>query len=240
MGNFIGKTEITFTIFAIIVGLYFTHFADFLRVALIKRKKIKLCLPHIFMTITVLLAAIQFIWSFDTMQFNVWSHNRYFNELGNFIFILINSISFYLIGQFLHPDRDDIENEIYEEEVNNQMKFSAIKFYQFNKRYVYIIMIFYLIWTSLSNLSNKYSQDSISLQLIIKSVLVILLIAGLVLRKRTKLDYIIPIASTIILLFYLLVKGYSDFKLLESEDKVHNIPALNFKKSNTSIGIPYC
>lgn len=239
MGNLIGKTDITFTIFAIIVGLYFTHFADFLRIAIIKRREMKFCIPHILMTTTVFFAAIQFIWSFDTLQFNSWFHDSYYNELGNFLFILVNSLSFYLIGQFLHPDREDLTKNIYMEEVNSQIKFSVIKFYQLNKKYVYIIIIFYLLWTSFSNMANKYSQDSIGKQLTFKLLLVLLLIVGLFslkkVKKSTKLDYCIPICCTAVLLFFLLVKGHNDFELLNSADRIQNIQTPTFKNSNSSI-----
>jgi hypothetical protein len=224
MGNLIGKADITFSIFAIIVGLYFTHFADFLRITIIKRRELKFCFPHILMTIAVFFAAIQFIWSFDTLQFNIWFRDSYYNELGNFLFILVNSLSFYLIGQFLHPDREDLTKEIYMEQVNNQVKFSAIKFYQLNKKYVYIIIIFYLAWTSFSNMTNKYSQDSLGKQLTLNFFLVLLLMAGLVSGKKTKksnkLDYYIPICCKAVLLLYLLVKGHNDFKLLNSADRI--------------------
>lgn len=192
------------------------------------------------MVLTVLLAAIQFAWSYDDLQFNKWCNTPYYQELFNFIYILFLSVILYLFGLLLHPSSEDLKMSKYQGEVSgkkiNELKtkkpntqskitFLADLFYQSNKINLYKLIIMYLLITLLSNKFNIYSKDSFVVQFIFKLILVLIISFAVILEKYKGkyprfvkiVDILIPFLCIITLLIYLTVVGESNYNKMQKK-----------------------
>lgn len=224
LGHHLDKLDIIFSMFAILIGLYFTHLVDSIKLLFTSNLKFKFSLAHILTTITVLFAAIQFIWSFDYLQYNLWHKNSYYKELINFMYLLLRTSMFYLLGLFLHPSNEDLKDSDFLED--NNSTFSSQKYYNSKKTIINILIILYLVLSIFSNYVNIFSNQSFLKQLISKIVLITLIVITILIDKKNKLnsnsiklkkvgkvlDILNPILCLLMIIFYLVIRGEIIYK----------------------------